>query len=293
VTVTREDATRVRSPAEGASPRGGDACLVFVEGDAVLGLRVPIAGEVVLGRDAACTVALPAEDVSRRHARIAPDGPGHVVVDLGSTNGTWVDGREIAAHRLRGGERIRVGPFVATYLAAGEPTGRELEDLARLARRDPLTGLANRRAFEEDLAREAARAARSRAPLSAIIVDVDHFKRVNDTHGHPAGDAVLAAVAARVGAALRRGDLLARLGGEEFGILLPATELAAAAELAERVRARVAAEPVPVAGAAIAVTVSAGCAALGAGEADGRGLLARADARLYDAKRGGRDRVAS
>jgi two-component system cell cycle response regulator len=283
-----EDPTRVRAP--GAEPRAADACLVFVEGEAALGRRVPLGAEVVLGRDVSCTVPLVAEDVSRRHARIAPDGDGHVLADLSSTNGTFVNGRRIETHRLAAGDRVRVGSFVAAYVAAGDEAGRHLEELARLARRDPLTGLPNRRALEEELARETARAARAGTPLSAVALDVDRFKLVNDAHGHAAGDAVLAEIAARAAAALRAGDLLARIGGEEFAALLPGADLDHAAEVAERIRARVAAGPVEAAGRALAVTVSLGCAALAPGE-DGRALLARADERLYAAKRAGRDRV--
>lgn len=283
------DATRIRPPAE--EPRSEGASLVFVEGDPMLGVTVPLAGEVVLGRDPLCTVPLPSDDVSRRHARVAPDGDGHLVADLGSTNGTWVNGREVEVVRLAGGDRIRVGAFVATYVAAGDAAGRHLEELARLARKDPLTGLPNRRALDEELARAVARAARAGTPLSAVALDVDHFKRVNDLHGHGAGDAVLAAVAARAAAALRAGDLVARTGGEEFVVLLPGANLARAAEAAERIRAAVADEAVVVGGIALSVTVSLGCAELLPGDEGGRSLLARADARLYGAKSSGRNRV--
>jgi diguanylate cyclase (GGDEF)-like protein len=284
------DATRIRPPAPGAAAAGG-ARLVFVEGAALLGVSVPLETEVVLGRDPGCALRLPAEDVSRRHARVAPEGDGHLVEDLASTNGTFVNGEAIAARRLASGDRIRVGPFVARYLAAGDEAARELEALAALARRDPLTGLANRRAFEEALAREVARAARDGAPLAVIALDVDHFKRVNDAYGHATGDAVLVEVAARAAQALRAGDLLARVGGEEFAALLPGASLEAAAEAAERVRARIVALPIAAGGAFLAVTLSAGLAALAEGE-EGAALLARADERLYAAKRAGRDRVA-
>jgi diguanylate cyclase (GGDEF)-like protein len=282
------EATRSRPPAD--EPAGGEACLVFVEGEQVLGLRVPLAEEVVLGRDAACAVRLFADDVSRRHARVAVDAEGHLLVDLDSTNGTWVNGRRVRVHRLRGGDRVRLGTFVARYVAAGDPEGRQLADLALASRRDALTALPNRRAFEEDLAREAARAARTAAPLSLVALDVDRFKAVNDERGHAAGDAVLRAVAARAAAAIRAGDLLARVGGEEFAILLPGADLARAAEAAERIRAALAALPVEAAGHAVAITASFGCAALAPGEPPDA-LLARADARLYEAKRAGRNRV--
>jgi diguanylate cyclase (GGDEF)-like protein len=284
------DETRSRPP--GDAPAGGEACLVFVEGAPALGLRVPLGDEVVLGRDPACAVPLSADDVSRRHARITADGDGHLLVDLDSTNGTWVNGLAVRVHRLRAGDRVRLGAFVARYVAVGDPEGRQLADLALASRRDALTGLPNRRAFEEDLAREAARAARTGAPLAVVVLDVDRFKAVNDAHGHAAGDAVLRAVAARAGAAVRAGDVLARVGGEEFAILLAGTDLARAVEAAERIRRALAAAPVEAAGRALRVTASFGCAALGAGEAP-QALVARADARLYEAKRDGRDRVVS
>src|SRR5512133_1431201 len=149
--MTASEETRSRPPA--AETAGGEACLVFVEGEQVLGLRVPLADEIVLGRDPECAVRLFADDVSRRHARIAAEAGGHLVVDLDSTNGTWVNGRAVRVHRLEAGDRIRLGAFVARYVAAGDPEGRQLADLALASRRDPLTGLANRRAFDEELAR--------------------------------------------------------------------------------------------------------------------------------------------
>ncbi len=284
------DETRSRPPTD--APMGGDACLVFVEGEQVLGLRVPLADEVVLGRDPGCAVRLFADDVSRRHARISRDVEGHLLVDLDSTNGTWVNGREVRVHRLQAGDRVRLGGFVARYVAAGDPEGRQLADLALASRRDALTGLPNRRAFEEDLAREASRAVRAGTPLAVVVLDVDRFKAVNDTHGHAAGDAVLQAVAARAAGAIRAGDLLARVGGEEFGILLPAADLARAVDAAERIRMTLAALPVEAAGIALAITASFGCAALARGETPEE-LVARADARLYEAKGAGRNRVAS
>ncbi|ACL63509.1 diguanylate cyclase [Anaeromyxobacter dehalogenans 2CP-1] len=285
-----DDPTRVRTPEERAAAAAGH-CLVFVAGDGALGLRVPLDGEVVLGRDPSCAVALPASDVSRRHARVVPDGDGHLVLDLGSTNGTWVNGREVAVHRLAPGDRVQVGAFVARYLRAGDAEESELAALADLALRDPLTGLPNRRAFEESLRREVARARRGGDRLAVAVLDVDRFKDVNDRHGHAAGDVALAEVARRASAALRAGDLLARIGGEELAAILPGADVAAAAEVAERVRRAVGTEPVQAGGQAIRVTVSLGCAELAPDDADGADLFARADGHLYRAKHAGRDRV--
>lgn len=268
-------------------------CLVFVRGAQVVGLRVPLEdAEVVLGRDPGCEVPLPFEDVSRHHARLVPDRGGHVLVDLGSTNGTWVNGVEVRSAKLTAGDRLQLGSCVARYLRAGDAEERELVTLAELARKDALTGLPNRRAFEEALAREIARVRRIGGSLSALVMDVDHFKRVNDDHGHAGGDAVLAQVAARTRAALRAEDFLARVGGEELAVLLPGTTLRGALDAGERVRTAIERAPfAPRPDVSIALTASLGCAAAAGDEADGADLVARADARLYEAKRAGRNRV--
>ena len=122
------------------------------------------------------------------------------MVDIGSTNGTYVNGRPVTSRRLSPGDRIEVGSCVLRYLRQGEADAEDLGALADLARRDALTGLANRRAFEEAAQREVSRARRAGAALAVVALDIDHFKRVNDTHGHAAGDLVLAEVAARAAA---------------------------------------------------------------------------------------------
>ncbi len=294
-----EENTRARIPvaANPAEPRMGDGArpvlfsVVVVQGPAA-GSRVVLEREVVIGRDPRCELPIGAADVSRRHARIVPDAGGHRVVDLGSTNGTWVNGQSITSHRLSPGDRIELGSCVLRYLRQGEADAEDLAALADLARRDALTGLANRRAFEESLQREVARARRSGSFLSVVALDVDHFKSVNDTHGHAAGDAVLAEVAARSQRALRAEDLLARIGGEELAALLPGATLEAAVEVAERIRHAVCDSAIAVGEADVELTVSLGCAAIDAEEREAASLLARADARLYDAKRAGRNRVA-
>ena len=295
-----EEPTRARIPAptdpthpriEGAPAQGVAFSVVVVQG-AAAGARVALEREVVIGRDPRCELPIGSADVSRRHARIAPDAEGHRIVDLGSTNGTWVNGRPVTSRRLAPGDRIELGSCVLRYLRQGEADAEDLSALADLARRDALTGLANRRAFEEALQREVARSRRTGNPLAVVALDIDHFKRVNDTHGHPVGDVVLAEVATRAQGALRAEDLLARIGGEELAALLPGATLSAAAEVAERIRRAVSDTAIEAGEASLDVTVSLGCAVLGADERDGSALLARSDARLYDAKRGGRDRVA-
>ncbi|MFC3225964.1 diguanylate cyclase [Marinibaculum pumilum] len=166
----------------------------------------------------------------------------------------------------------------------------ELE-LRRHAARDPLTGALAKAGFMVLGGREFHRAVRYRRALSCLMLDIDHFKQVNDRHGHAAGDRVLAAVADAVADALRPADTLGRVGGEEFAVLLPETGTRGAVRVAERLRRQVGRLKVPAGEAAIAVTVSIGVATCGTADADFPGLLECADAALYDAKRGGRDRV--
>lgn len=167
------------------------------------------------------------------------------------------------------------------------------ERLARLASTDALTGLLNRRAFQDALRRDLARASRSGDPLGVVIADVDHFKRVNDTHGHPAGDEVLRVFAQIFRDSVREGDVAARWGGEEFALVLPATDVAGAAVVAERIRGRLEQATIPVGACSVRVTASFGVAALRAGPGDLPidELVRRADEALYEAKHAGRNQV--
>jgi len=164
-------------------------------------------------------------------------------------------------------------------------------DLQRIANTDALTGLANRRAFFEALEAEAELSERTDAPLWVTILDIDRFKAINDNYGHPAGDEVLRAVAAIIRQALRGGDLVGRIGGEEFGVLMPKTTRAQAEMVAERLRDAVANTPFTLpSGKVIEVTLSAGLAVRISGE-DATRLLSRTDIALYKAKKDGRNLV--
>ncbi|HEV7455671.1 MAG TPA: diguanylate cyclase [Roseococcus sp.] len=167
-----------------------------------------------------------------------------------------------------------------------------LKEARRAAATDALTGLPNRRSFEERLAEALARANSEQTPLCLLMFDIDHFKSVNDTHGHPAGDAVLRGVADTLREWARPHDRLARVGGEEFAAILPTTSRETAAGLADSLRRAVAGEGfiVGAEGQQLSVTISLGVAQLQPPET-GEVLLGRADAALYDAKRQGRDRV--
>jgi diguanylate cyclase (GGDEF)-like protein len=172
-----------------------------------------------------------------------------------------------------------------------------IERLKHLGLMDPLTGVNNRRYAEMRLIEEVGRSRRHAGPLSCVYIDIDHFKRVNDGHGHQCGDDVLREAAARIKAELRLSDTLGRFGGEEFLVLLPDTPLVQAIQVAERIRSGVGDSPFTYAGAERQVTVSLGVAHLGARSADlqveaaAQRLVADADQALYRAKAGGRNRV--
>jgi diguanylate cyclase (GGDEF)-like protein len=164
----------------------------------------------------------------------------------------------------------------------------------QLASTDPLTGAYNRRTFLELIEKELSRARRFELPVSLVMLDIDHFKRINDTHGHLAGDRVLQRFADVVRAELRKEDVLVRYGGEEFCVLVPDVAGPGAVTLAGRIRAAVAREPFVIDGIEIPVTTSAGVAArIDEGPEDLDRLVNRADEALYMAKRRGRNRVAS
>jgi diguanylate cyclase (GGDEF)-like protein len=174
----------------------------------------------------------------------------------------------------------------AAHAALALRTAALVAEIDRLASTDPLTGLANRRVFEAALNREVARAARSGAPLSLLVLDVDHFKRVNDLLGHQAGDDVLRHVGRALGGEARQTDLAARYGGEEFCVVLPDCGPAEAMVVADRLRAAIAASTEPT-----QVSASAGVATMPANAVDGASLVAAADEALYAAKRQGRNRT--
>lgn len=181
-------------------------------------------------------------------------------------------------------------PAVQVVLQDVTERARLIASLERLATRDPLTGISNRRHFLELSGMLVQQAIRHKQPLAALLVDIDRFKRVNDTYGHAAGDAVIRAVTTRCQRALRKADVFGRLGGEEFAATLGQTTLEGAIALAERLRIAVAEAPVPWEQQQINVTVSVGVAALQEGE-DIATTLCRSDRALYIAKRSGRNRV--
>jgi diguanylate cyclase (GGDEF)-like protein len=241
------------------------------------GRVVPVSAKGVrLGRSEDCDLSFDDASLSRVHARVQRlMGAQFFLSDERSTNGTFVNGTRLTrATELGDGDRIQLGT-------------------ATLLRFDGLTGIANRAAFDERLDKELAFAVRHGSPLCVALFDVDHFKKINDTFGHPAGDEVLKSVAGVLSRAVRTEDVVARYGGEEFVVVMRELEVGAARSLADRLRESIAAHLVEAAGQTIRLTVSAGVASLACcgPDASKAAIVAKADARLYQAKQGGRNRV--
>ncbi len=236
------------------------------------------------------------EGVSRRHAAVDRID-GHMELrDLGSTNGTICNGQKLTGPVvLRDGDRIRLGRGVVLRFEMHDEVEAQMkEQLYELATRDPLTGALNRRAFFERFEVEWAWHRRHDEPCALLMIDVDRFKHVNDTHGHAAGDQVLIKLGELVRDSIRATDTFARLGGEEFLLLARATSAPQAIVVAERIRDMVEHTAVRWNDAEIRVTVSIGVATSVDSAATSPGaLLNRADSFVYAAKEAGRNRVVS
>ena len=165
------------------------------------------------------------------------------------------------------------------------------QDLQILCRTDPLTTAANRRAFNEILSQEFSRFKRSQKEYALIMIDLDHFKSINDQHGHSVGDQVLIEVTERCKDNIRVHDILARLGGEEFCILLPYTDSDQAKKVAERLREKIEIKPIIVDGLRVKVTISVGISLVSTGDEDGHQAMERADQKLFQAKESGRNQI--
>ena len=259
-------------------------------------LSVSLGVSVTLGRRRKCTHMIDDASVSGVHARVVVTGEDYVIADEGSTNGTYVNGERLTGPvKLADGDRVQLGPIVLfRFSRVDEAEEAALKGMYDAALRDGLTGLFNRKHLDDRLEAEIAFAKRHPPlPLSIVLFDVDHFKKVNDTHGHLAGDTVLKALAATLARMVRTEDIVARYGGEEFVVVARSIRADEAVTLAERLRVAIGELSVPCDGKELKLTVSAGVASLDCcGEArNTASLFGLADGRLYAAKEGGRNRV--
>ena len=250
--------------------------------------------ELVLGRGEGSSMLLNNPGLSRRHCRITREKEQLYIEDLESSNGTFVDGEMVRGRRpLSEGARIHLGRHTVLSLSRQDTLERHAaRQLYESSMRDPLTELYNRRFFDQRLREEYAFASRHQRPLSVILLDLDHFKRVNDTHGHPAGDEVLRHVARVVKRCVRQEDVACRLGGEEFGVIVRIDGREGARAVAERMRKRIEETPVSFEDNVILVTASVGIATAAPPHMheSPTALLSAADQALYRAKDEGRNR---
>ncbi len=269
------------------------AYLVVLTGSNVGAMHKLEAAETVLGRSNQADLRLTDDGISRRHARILKADSDVVIEDLNSANGTMVNGELITQRVLKNGDKISIGASTVVRFSFNDTLDESFQQkMIEAALRDGLTRAYNKRYFLERLETEYAFAKRHHAELSLLLFDIDFFKKINDSRGHLAGDAVLMELSSVVQTMLRAEDVFARYGGEEFAVLARGTSLAKAALLAERIRARVEETDFSFEGVSIPVTISVGVAGLPETRCDdAQQLVAGADTALYDSKRGGRNRV--
>ncbi len=292
-----EDTTQTELPPVAPDcSRVSNATITVLTGTATGTMMKLAQGLCVIGRAPTAQLRLVDDGVSRNHAQIRHDGELLWVSDLESRNGTYVNGARIAREEvLNDGDKLQVGRAIVLRFAYHDALDQSFhENLVSSALRDPLTKLFNRRYFLDRLDSELKFARRHESPLALLMLDIDHFKRVNDGHGHLAGDALLCRIADVIGHAVRNEDVVARFGGEEVAVILRATALEPAKLLAERLRRLVERTAVAHHDCQLRATVSIGVAAYPATPFEAvTPLIEAADRALYRAKHAGRNRVAT
>ncbi len=271
-------------------------CLVLIYTDGPdLGKRYDLKGNsVAIGRDPGSDICIDEETVSRRHARIEKQEGRTYVVDLGSTNGTYLNDARVQPYvpvALAEGDRLKVGRSIFKYLAGNIIETLYYEEIHKMAIMDGLTNLFNKRHFMENLDKEVSRARRHRRALSLIMFDIDHFKNVNDTYGHLAGDHILKELSEVIKSRVRREEVVARYGGEELIVLMPETDVEGATQLAEQIRERVESHVFRFSTKEIRITISGGVAAAEEADYEILPFIHLTDERLYEAKNAGRNLV--
>ncbi len=269
-------------------------CLIMIKGD-FIGQVYELTNDVtMIGRSDDVDLVVSDISISRKHAMIVARVDGFHLSDLGSTNGCWVNReRVVAPTSLDEGDKVTLGEVVFKFSFQDEDDTQYHMMLRNMAIKDGLTRIYNKRYFSEILAKEFDYNRRNHVGLSLILFDIDHFKQVNDTWGHPAGDFILKHLAQLIESDARGYDVFARYGGEEFIFLLRGAPLNAAVAIAERVRAEIEQHIFSYDGQDLRVTVSLGVSWWSGDESmvSPVSLVEAADKRLYEAKHGGRNRV--
>jgi len=273
----------------------GKAYLIVIRGRSV-GRMVELSERSsLIGRSADCHLPIDDEAASRQHARVDREGSDYVLHDLGSTNGLFVDNARVKRHVLRDGNRVQLGSAtIIKFCFQDELEERFQRQLYESATRDALVGTYNRQYFLDALEAEFSLCFRNGIALSLLMIDIDHFKSVNDRFGHLTGDQALKQVAAEAQRQLRAEDLLARYGGEEFSVMLRHAGPKEASVAAERIRRAIEALRIEHGEVSFQITLSVGIGTFkDRNHLNAEALLRTADRYLYEAKRQGRNRVVS
>src|SRR5438105_1772893 len=290
----------------GQFPRRGELrpALVFLRGE-LLAVPIPLdRAKVTLGRALDADIRINDSRASRLHARITTERdettgePRYLLTDLGSTNGTILNGERVDRAVLEDGDKFEVGDQLIRFEMLDEIDREFQQQIHRLLVHDELTGLLTGKSFFSELRREAARAEAETMPFCVLMMDIDHFKEVNDTYGHLVGSETLEDVGAVIKKALRAGDVGARFGGEEFAAFLLDADYAQGMIAAERVRSAIEKHDFPAVRRDGAdpirthhITISIGVASYPDDGRDPIQLVEMADSALYRAKRNGRNQI--
>jgi diguanylate cyclase (GGDEF)-like protein len=271
------------------------AALVVLQGsESDIGSHVLLDNPVIIGRDPAVELPLQDQGISRRHCRIRAEADGFVIEDLGSTNGTLLNGERLKAPRaLHPGDRIFLGSCVVKFAHADELEVGYHAQMDNLISTDDLTGLVAKRRFDAAFERALEAARNSQSRLAVLMLDLDSLKQINDAHGHPVGAYTISQVGRIIGAIVSPQGAACRVGGDEFAAILPGLSRRAARGIGEAIRSRVAEHPVQKDDLVLHTTISVGIAIFPEDGDTPDVLLHKADQALYRAKRTGRDRVES
>jgi diguanylate cyclase (GGDEF)-like protein len=278
-----------------AAPSGKrDRAYLVVLAGASVGEMYKVEGEkTIIGRGQKAQIRLFDDGISREHAQILIEGGRIILQDLGSTNGTFCNGLKVDRRELVDGDKILVGSTTILKFTYHDNLDEVFQrQMYESALRDGLTKAFNKKYFTDRLESEFTFAARHGSPLALVLFDLDHFKKVNDTHGHQAGDYVLAEVSTLLSGALRAEDVFARYGGEEFAVICRGSDINQAQVVGERLRKAVEGHRFTYEQTHIPVTISVGIAVLpNLAVKDANELVALADQALYKSKNEGRNRV--
>ncbi|MFU8804826.1 MAG: diguanylate cyclase [Bradymonadaceae bacterium] len=282
-----------------------EACLVVING-VDLGKKYSLAqASTVIGRSSKVDIQIDEESISRSHAVIDNYQDEILVRDLESTNGTFVNDVPVREKRLLDGDQVKIGRTIFKFLSGSNIEAAYHDEIYRLTTTDGLTQIYNKRYFLQEMEREMSRCVRYSRELSLVMIDIDHFKPINDTYGHLAGDHILKQAAQRIVRQIRRDDIFARYGGEEFILLLPEIARKQAILLADKLRESIADTPFTFDHVDIPITLSMGVADVSeylarmpskdiielSNEINCFTFINLADMRLYQAKESGRNKV--